>query len=93
MSCSRRPKVTGATVFFTVALAGRGSTLLVDEVTRLRQSVKQTLQDHPVTVDAWVVLPDHMHAIWTLPAGDRAYGMRWSAIKSRFSRSLKAQVG
>ncbi len=93
MSCYRRPKLTGATVFFTVALAQRGSTLLVDEMGRLRQSVKQTLQDHPVTVDAWVVLPDHMHAIWTLPAGDRAYGMRWGAIKSRFSRSLKAKVG
>ena len=88
MSCYRRPDVTGATVFFTVALAARGSTLLVDEVERLRVAVRQTMAEQPFEVDAWVVLPDHMHAVWTMPAGDKAYGVRWRLIKSRFSMGL-----
>jgi putative transposase len=40
-------------------------------------------------VEAWVVLPDHLHAVWTLPVGDVDYGVRWGAIKARFTRSLR----
>ncbi len=35
-----------------------------------------------------VVLPEHLHAIWTLPTDDADYPMRWSLIKASFSRSL-----
>jgi len=80
-------------VFFTVALAQRGSNLLIDEIDRLRDAVRLTRVDHPFVIDAWVVLPDHMHAIWTLPASDRSYGVRWGAIKSRFSRSYLRSKG
>lgn len=91
MSVYLRPKVTGATVFFTVALAQRGSDLLVREIAALRAAVRTTMADRPFSIDAWVVVPDHIHAVWTLPAGDRAYGLRWGAIKARFLRALGAR--
>ena len=47
-----------------------------------------TRRGHPFEVDAWVVLPDHMHCIWTLPPGDSDYSTRWRVIKSRFSRQM-----
>ena len=88
MSDYIRPKVTGATIFFTVALQHRGQRLLVDEIQRLREAVAVTKSERPFQIDAWVVLPDHMHCVWTMPAGDREYGTRMGAIKSRFTRSL-----
>ena len=75
-------------MFFTVALAQRGSRLLVEEIDRLREAVRLTRAERPFDIHAWVVLPDHMHAVWRLPAGDRAYGVRWGAIKSRFSMAV-----
>ncbi len=84
-----RPKVKGATVFFTVALARRGDNLLVREVDRLHEAVHLTQVERPFGIDAWVVLPDHLHAIWTLPKGDRAFSVRWGAIKARFSMSMR----
>ena len=83
-----RPKVTGATIFFTVALAERGSDLLVRQVDRLRQAVRLTRAERPFVIDAMVVLPDHLHAIWTLPLGDADFSTRWGAIKARFSQSM-----
>jgi putative transposase len=88
MSVYLRPRVPGASVFFTVVLAGRGSRLLVDEIGRLREAVSAVRAARPFVVDAWVVLPDHMHAVWTLPEGDADYAVRWRLIKSRFSREL-----
>ena len=85
-----RPKVTGSTVFFTVALARRGDDLLVREVERLRAVVRMTMQERAFVVEAWVVLPDHLHAVWTLPEGDRDYSTRWGAIKARFSMGMDA---
>ncbi len=76
-------------MFFTVALAQRGGSLLVDEVTRLRAAVRQTKTERPFHIDAWVVLPDHLHAVWTLPAGDADFSTRWGAIKARFTMSLR----
>lgn len=88
MSNYIRPRHPGATIFFSVALAERGSTLLLDQIDRLRSAVGLTRRERPFHVDAWVVLPDHMHCIWTLPAEDTDYSRRWGAIKSRFSRGL-----
>jgi putative transposase len=84
----RRPDVTGATIFFTVALADRSARTLVDEVEALRASVRKTRAERPFGIEAWVVLPDHMHCLWSLPAGDRDYPTRWRLIKSRFSMGL-----
>ncbi len=88
MSRYIRPDVTGATVCFTVNLARRGNDLLVREVDRLREAVRMTRLDHPFGIVAWVVLPDHVHCIWQMPAGDRDFGTRWRLIKARFSRGL-----
>jgi putative transposase len=88
MSCYLRPRVPGGTVFFTVCLAEAGSSLLVDEVERLRRAVRQTIAERPFAVRAWVVLPDHMHCVWDLPEGDSDYSTRWGAIKARFSQGL-----
>ena len=86
----RRPRVPGATVFFTVALAERGSRLLVDRVDLLREAVRVTRAERPFGVAAWVVLPDHLHAVWVMPEDDADYSVRWGAIKARFTRAVKA---
>ena len=83
-----RPKVTGATIFFTVNLADRSSSMLTDRIDDLRNAVRMTRTERPFAIDAWVVLPDHMHCVWTLPVGDGDYTTRWRLIKSRFSRGV-----
>ena len=88
MSDYRRPHVTGACVFFTVTLEDRDSTTLVDDIARLREAVRLPRADRPFVIDAFVVLPDHLHPIWTLPAGDCDFSTRWRLIKARFSRGL-----
>ena len=88
MSSYLRPHVPGASLFFTVALAVRGSALLTDEVARLRGAVAVTRKERPFEIDAWVVLPDHLHCIWTLPAQDHDFSTRWRLIKARFARGL-----
>ncbi len=89
MSNYIRPRIAGATLFFTVRLAAKGTSLLTEEVERLRVAVRKTQCERPFRVAAWVVLPDHMHFVWTLPAGDADYPVRWGAIKGRFSRGLE----
>jgi putative transposase len=86
----RRPRIKGASVFFTVALAERSSRVLVEEVEALRAAVATVRADRPFGIDAWVVLPDHLHAVWTLPEGDHDFSGRWGAIKARFSMGLAA---
>ena len=86
----RRPRVPGATVFFTVNLATRGDSLLVQEVDRLKWAFSETLKARPCQLDALVILPDHIHAVWTLPKEDSDYSGRWGKIKSLFVRDLPA---
>ena len=87
----RRVVAPGATWFFTVNLRRRrGNSLLVDEIGRLRAAFASVRKAHPFTIEAIVVMPDHLHSIWTLPSGDSDYAMRWSLIKSNFSRGLPA---
>ncbi|WP_339138387.1 MAG: transposase [Candidatus Electrothrix sp. GW3-4] len=86
----RRVYVPGGTYFFTVNLADRSQTLLVDHIDDLRDAVQNVLTSHPFCIDVMVVLPDHLHAIWTLPEGDANYPMRWSLIKAGFSRCIPA---
>jgi len=80
--------VPGATVFFTVALAERGSDLLIREIPLLRAAFHRTVQDRPFRFDAIVILPDHLHMVMSLPPGDADYATRWRIIKARFSRNL-----
>ena len=87
----RRADVKGGTYFFTVNLAERQKTLLVDEMNILRDIINKVKKQHPFKLDAMVVLPDHIHAIWTLPAGDVDYSTRWMLIKTGFSRQIPKQ--
>ena len=85
----RRVLSAGGTYFFTVNLAVRSSRLLVDRIDELRASVRGVKARHPFEIVAWVVLPHHLHAIWTLPLGDSDYSTRWMLIKSAFSRRIE----
>lgn len=84
----RRAREGGGTYFFTVNLADRRARLLTDHIDALRQSVRIVKQRHPFESVAWVVLPDHLHAVWTLPADDADFAARWMLIKSGFSRRI-----
>jgi len=84
----RRVDVAGGTYFFTVNLADRKRNLLVAHVDVLREVVRAVQAAHPFHIDAMVILPDHLHALWTLPANDAEYPMRWMLIKSGFSRQI-----
>jgi len=85
----RRANVPGATYFFTVNCAQRkNNTLLIDHVEQLRESIRVVKQRHPFIIDAIVILPEHLHCIWTLPDGDANFSKRWSLIKSNFSRGI-----
>lgn len=88
MTNYRRKFVVGATYFFTVNLADRKSHLLVEHIGLLRDAFRYTRQRHPFTIDAIVVMPDHIHAIWTLPPDDSDIATRWRLIKTMCVRSL-----
>jgi putative transposase len=84
----RRNRVPGGTYFFTVNLLDRRASTLVTHVAALRDAVRQERARRPFHIDAWVVLPDHMHCVWTLPEGDDDFPQRWRGIKMRFVRGL-----
>lgn len=91
MTDYRRNRVPGGTFFFTVNLYDRGSRLLVERVDLLRDAVRQTIRKSPFHINAWVVLPDHLHCLWTLPTEDLDYSARWSDIKAGLSRKIPVQ--
>ena len=86
----RRYRVPGGCWFFTVTLADRSSRLLVEQMDALRLAVARVRDRHPFHIDAMVILPDHLHAIWTLPEGDTDFSRRWYLIKVAFTRSVVA---
>jgi putative transposase len=61
---------------------------LVTQIDALRSAVRQARLRAPFHIDAWVVLPDQMHCLWTLPEGDAIFPGRWRAIKTAFSKSV-----
>lgn len=83
-----RANATGATYFFTLALQDRASRALVDHIVALRRSVAEVAARHPFHIDAMVVLPEHVHALWTLPPDDADFALRWMLIKQGFTRRL-----
>jgi len=85
----RRNRVEGGCYFFTVNLHDRQSDLLVAEIEALRSAVRTARARYPFHIDAWVVLPDHMHCLWTLPPGDFNFPSRWQLIKAMFSHSVR----
>ena len=74
----RRANIPGASYFFTVNCAERrGNTVLTDNIYALRNAFGKIKNKHPFEIDAIVILPEHLHCIWTLPKGDIGFGVRW----------------
>ena len=90
MTGYRRNFIPGGTFFFTVNLRDRRSSLLTAHIGELRAAVREIRMRHPFAITAMVVLPDHLHAVWTLPEGDKDFSLRWRQIKSKFSRDMPA---
>ena len=88
MTGYRRNFVAGGSYFFTVNLADRRLALLTENIESLRAAFRYARHQHPFTIDAIVVLPDHLHTIWTMPDRDSDFGVRWTLIKGGFSRRL-----
>lgn len=90
MSCYRRTHTAGATYFFTVVTYHRQAILCDPEVhTALRNAIKTVRGNRPFTIEAWVLLPDHLHCVWTLPAGDadsEGYGLNLRSIRLHFPK-------
>jgi putative transposase len=84
----RRALIPGGCWFFTVNLKDRRRRLLVEHIEALRAAMRRTRANHPFTIDAIVVLPDHLHAVWTLPTGDCDFSVRWRLIKIGFAKSI-----
>lgn len=84
----RRAYVPGGTFFFTLVTDGRAKILRDPPGRPLLGSMLRRCQLRwPFTINAIVLLPEHLHAIWSLPAGDTAYPRRWAWIKSQFTRA------
>ena len=89
----RRAKIPGGTYFFTVVTYWRDKILCIPaNVMLLRQIFKKVMEKHPFNIDAFVLLPDHLHCIWTLPQGDSDFSMRWRLIKSYFTRKCQSSA-
>jgi putative transposase len=85
----RRAKTKGATYFFTVNCLHRGRNgILIENIDHLRLSFRKVKEDHPFKFEAVVVLPDHLHCIWTLPENAADFGKRWNLVKANFSRAI-----
>ena len=93
MSNSRRFRIPGSTWFFTVHLARTGERTLTENIDSLRHAYRRTVAEHPVFCDAMVVMPDQIHAVWTLPPGDADFSIRWRKIKARFTRWVGQESG
>jgi putative transposase len=89
----RRNFVPGGTFFFTVTLADRRSSALVDHIDALREAFRAGRRERPFTIDAMVVLPEHLHTILTLPEGDADFPGRWRRIKGHFSTHMISVAG
>jgi len=90
MSNYRRARATGGTYFFTVVAGERRKILTAPESREaLRNAINVVKRQYPFTVEAWVLLPEHLHCIWTLPEGDRDYSKRWGLIKAGFSKQTR----
>jgi putative transposase len=87
MANYRRNFLLGGSYFFTVNLADRRRALLTDHIDLLRTAFRQVRARHPFAIEAAVILPDHLHVIWTLPDGDADFATRWRLIKSGFSHA------
>lgn len=54
----------------------------------LKKVIMEIQSTYPFNIDAWVLLPEHLHCIWTLPEEDMGFSERWGLIKAKFSKEL-----
>ena len=93
MSNYRRAKVKGGTYFFTVITHLRQPYFQHQQAREaLREALHAIRIQHPFQIDAWVLLPDHLHCIWTLPEDDADFALRWSLIKRSVSKNCLALI-
>ena len=93
MSNYRRLLIKGGTYFFTVVTYNR-QPILCDEpsLSRLKEAFRYIKKTHPYHMTALVVLPDHLHCIWTLPENDDHFSMRWNRLKRYFSLGVEGKL-
>jgi putative transposase len=87
----RRAFVPGGTYFFTVAIAERRTALLIERIDALSDAFRVVRAWRPFGMLAFVVLPDHLHCIWSLPEDDADFPARWNRIKGEFSRRVDSR--
>jgi len=85
-----RAIIPGGTFFLTVALLERRRDLLATNIEALRTALREVQHRRPHRIDAMVVLPEHLHAIWTLPPDDADFSTRWRLVKTAFSKQIPA---
>jgi putative transposase len=91
MSSYRRANVAGGTYFFTVVTERRQPILLEPDVrAALRSAIEVVRVRRPFVIEGWVLLPDHLHAIWTLPPADADFATRWRLIKTHVTQACGA---
>jgi len=83
-----RAYVPGGALFVTVTRLERRRKFLTEPIDDLRAGFKAARQRRPFTVEAMVILPDHLHCIWTLPSGDADFSTRWHDLKARFAAQI-----
>ena len=87
----RRNKIQGGTYFFTVTLNDRSSQLLINEIDLLREAMQKVKKENPYSIIAIVILPEHIHTIWSLLDDDNNFAGCWRKIKRYFSQGLIAK--
>ena len=88
----RRTRTRGGTYFFTVVTYKRNKILCQhNNVSLLRESLRHVMAKHLFTIDAFVLLPDHLHCLWTLPDGNRDFSKRWHKHTPSASRQKKKE--
>lgn len=93
MATFRRSLTPGGTYFFTVTTHRRQHALTDPQIyAALKMAIQRVKTSHPFDIEAFVLLPDHLHCIWRLPPGDMNYAMRWSMIKRQVSQAVRDRL-
>ncbi len=83
----KRLQIPGAKYFFTVVTHSRRPIFNnAQSISILRNAFRTVREKYPFYIDAVVILPDHIHCIWTLPENDANYAKRWRLIKTGFTK-------
>jgi putative transposase len=89
-----RSKTPGGTFFFTLVTFQRRRLFASPKnLEMLNNIIAEVRNEYPFTLDAWVLLPDHLHCLWTLPPKEADYSKRWGLIKARFTKAIASEAG